>query len=744
MTATDIQPLTFFTICAHNYLPFAVALGDSLAQVYPGSKLTVFLLDEPPDDDADLQNVNIRPSQTVVSVDDWNHRLVYYDILEFATSVKAACFLKLFDEGHKFVVYLDPDIIVFQPLDVVLEAFTGGSKIVLTPHLRAPLPADGKHPDDLDILRAGIYNLGFIAAENTSRVGDLLKWWDSKLRTQCLSDPREGVFTDQKWINLLPTFEPATFIIRHPGYNAAYWNIHERTICKEDQRWVVVCDACETLPLVFFHFSGFRPDRPNLSKYQDRFDSALPGDLYALLQDYASLLHRASFEDRAMRPVPVVRFSTGVPWDKICRALYRQACQMELDLGAPLVENAWLEWMTSVAPNEKLPRYLDMVLRLRPDIRGAFDCEPTADDIGHWLDRAGADELGIDRRLLRRLGFLGPSPNMPGVNYIGHMASKLTPAASRFMECLRLSGTPVWMFDPSSGANISQGPYTSQEDLSPTEEFPHPITILDINADQPPSIIGSLPLPAQKTFKVGRWDWRTLPTSNELYTLFDSVDELWVASRFIADVVRLKSSVPVVVVPCVIDPPSVSADRDWLMTLIPELDANEFIFLAEFDAYSGLFWENPEGTIAALVKAFDPSKPVRLILNAMNGAGSAGVFDDLNRMCTDKRISVFNSSFGHPDRLRLIASADAFVSLHRAEGFGLSIAEAMIYGKPVIATGWGGNTDFMPAGDGGTCFLFPEVKYGLPVSLSCGNSVGRTRYWRRCAPHAEGLRFAIF
>ncbi|MHB1304811.1 MAG: hypothetical protein ACYCZB_15265 [Acidiphilium sp.] len=413
MTEMDTQPLTFFTICAHNYLSFAVALGDSLARVYPSAKLIVFFLDEHPSGETGLCNLEIRRAETVMSQEDWNHRLVFYDILEFATSVKAACFLKLFDEDHKLIVYLDPDIIVFTPLDVVLEAFMGGSKIILTPHLRAPLPPDRKHPDDLDILRAGVYNLGFIAAENTNRVRKLLKWWDSKLRTQCFSDPSEGVFTDQKWINLIPTFEPATFIIRHPGYNAAYWNIHERTIYKENQQWVVRSDGSKSLPLVFYHFSGFHPDQPNLSKYQDRFESVLPGDLCVLLQEYSLLLRAASFEHHATRPIPVVRFNTGILWDRICRALYRQACDMDLTFSAPLVENAWLVWMKSVPLNEKLPRYLDMVLRLRPDIRGAFDHELTADDIGKWLDRAGADELGIDRRLLKCLGFLETSPESP-------------------------------------------------------------------------------------------------------------------------------------------------------------------------------------------------------------------------------------------------------------------------------------------------------------------------------------------
>ncbi len=132
--------------------------------------------------------------------------------------------------------------------------------LVLTPHALSPLPDDGCLPDDLVILRAGLYNLGFAALRDTPRVRFLLQWWDHKLRTLCLEDVHTGVFTDQKWMDYAPLLVPGTTVLRHMGFNAAYWNLHERAPYWLDGRWRMQGQAGDVQDLVFFHFSGFNPD----------------------------------------------------------------------------------------------------------------------------------------------------------------------------------------------------------------------------------------------------------------------------------------------------------------------------------------------------------------------------------------------------------------------------------------------------------------------------------------------------
>jgi len=87
---------------------------------------------------------------------------------------------------------------------------------------------------------AGLYNLGFAAMRNTPGVGALLEWWDAKLHNLCLQDVREGVFTDQKWMDYAPLLLPASMVLRHLGFNAAYWNLHERIPQLTGRGWQIL------------------------------------------------------------------------------------------------------------------------------------------------------------------------------------------------------------------------------------------------------------------------------------------------------------------------------------------------------------------------------------------------------------------------------------------------------------------------------------------------------------------------
>ena len=185
--------------------------------------------------------------------------------------------------GCDLAIYLDADIVLFKPLDLVLSAFADGHELVLTPHVLTPLPPDGKQPDDLAIMRSGIYNLGFAAFANTERCRALLRWWERHLRTLGAADVGAGLFTDQKWIDFAPAFVPSTFIIRDPGYNTAYWNLHERTVRQTDHGWRVTFADQTLSDLTFFHFSGYSPSAGVLSKHETRFQTRPPGDTRRLL-----------------------------------------------------------------------------------------------------------------------------------------------------------------------------------------------------------------------------------------------------------------------------------------------------------------------------------------------------------------------------------------------------------------------------------------------------------------------------
>lgn len=685
-----------FTICASNYLSHACVLGASVSEHHPGANLIVFLLDEPPESIALPEWVTIVPAEAVFERREWNHRRSHYSILEFATSVKAACFRYLFDQGAQHAVYLDPDIRVYQRVDQFWSGDANDAELVLTPHILSPLPDDGCRPDDLDILRAGLYNLGFAALRNTQRARFLLDWWDHKLRTLCLEDVQAGVFTDQKWMEYAPVLVPGALVLQHLGFNAAYWNLHERTPRWLNGRWCVEGRGGDVHDLVFFHFSGFNPDLKKLSRHETRFGWELPGDTQRLFDDYATALMDAGISRFRALGIPQVRFVDGTGWDRACRALYRQSLAEGLDLGDPLEDPDFLDWAASPAPGDHVTRYLRAVLRVRPDLASAFDDGRDRVGLMAWLRTSGPLEAGLDRDVIERLG----NPSDAGrlsINYVGYLSSHLGvgEAARNSLAALDAAGIAIHSHDISPDAAAPTGDY-----VLPGKRWSSgaaAATILGCNADMLPTVLSRLPAALLPAYRIGCWYWETPTFPDEWTDRFDLVDEIWAGTQFIADAIRQKAKVPVVVMPPMVMPPPVRRDRAWLASLLPELISDEFVFLFQFDVASVPFRKNPEGVVAAFAKAFRPGEPVRLIVKALNASAAPELMVSLRAAAHGHRISLLTEALESADRFRLLASVDSFVSLHRSEGFGLSIAEAMAYGLPVVATGWSGNTDFTHA-----------------------------------------------
>jgi glycosyltransferase involved in cell wall biosynthesis len=172
--------------------------------------------------------------------------------------------------------------------------------------------------------------------------------------------------------------------------------------------------------------------------------------------------------------------------------------------------------------------------------------------------------------------------------------------------------------------------------------------------------------------------------------LFDAVDEIWVYSRYVADRIGLWSPVPVVTVPLPVvkpDPGDARLDLDL---------GNDYIFLFVLDFFSTLQRKNPAGIVDAFTRAFAPGEGPRLVLKAINGTFRPEAVDALRWKIGDRPdVTLIDQHVDRSTYAALLARCDCYVSLHRAEGFGLTIAESMALGKPVIATGYSANLDFM-------------------------------------------------
>ena len=272
-----------FTICSNNYLAHAKTLGDSFLEHHPNAKFVIGLVDK-----FDVSfNHEAFSSFTIIPVEElqiqcFNELNKKYNIVELNTAVKPFYFHHLFTifKPEK-LLYIDPDILVTNHFDEVFEKLEN-KNIVITPHICKPID-DEFAPTDYHTLRGGVFNLGFIALSHYNKVKGFLDWWGERVVKYGFADFSKSMFYDQIWINYVPALYDDYFILKHPGYNMANWNLHERQLSIKDSKYFVN----DTYPLCFFHFSSYKFNKPNqICSYLTRFDFSNRPDLLPLFNNY--------------------------------------------------------------------------------------------------------------------------------------------------------------------------------------------------------------------------------------------------------------------------------------------------------------------------------------------------------------------------------------------------------------------------------------------------------------------------
>ena len=197
--------------------------------------------------------------------------------------------------------------------------------------------------------------------------------------------------------------------------------------------------------------------------------------------------------------------------------------------------------------------------------------------------------------------------------------------------------------------------------------------------------------------RIGYWPWETSALPAAFDPAFDLVDEVWASSTFLFDLYSAARRCPVRHVPL-----SVTVEMPALTPELAALLDGRFTVLSVFDFHSRVARKNPFGAVAAFRRAFPlKTEPVQLILKTINGERR---LDDLARLLAvtfeDPRIAVVDGAVERAALCGLVAAADVYLSLHRAERFGRPVAEAMLLGTPVVATRWSGTADMLDASTG--------------------------------------------
>lgn len=693
------------TIIAANYAHFARALANSFLANNPGSKFFALLIDV----DGHTYDPTVKepfsvltPGDLSLDRDEFLRMALMYDVTELATALKPWALEKLLDLGADVAVYLDPDIYVYAALDNVEEAARKHG-IVLTPHGTSPMARDGKQPAEADIMQSGIYNLGFIAINQTNR--DFLAWWQARLSRDSISAPEEMLFTDQRWIDFVPGYWDAT-ILRDSGLNVAYWNVDKRTLSERDGAVYV-----DGKPLQFYHFSGFNPRTPwLLSKHAQGNPRVLVSEfpiLTRLCEEYSVAL---STHGVAASDVEYAfgRLSTGHKITQTLRRMYRERIIAEDALGVRTLPVPFsgndaeiIAELTAPLPNQPLlNEFMMRAWHKRPDLAIAFPDPMNRDgrDLSDWCRTSGiAENLLEDWQLLPprkapRTAARRNEVSQRGVNLHGYLTAELGMGelARLVVRATEFAGIPHTTVVNNRHLSRSDADFTSTKS---EERFP--IDIVVINADQIQHWSDeSLSTGEPRRLRVAVWAWEVEEFPAKFDRAFDFVDEVWAISRFTQEAIQRRTKKPVFTVPL----PQQARNPDAYRPLdLGSLGLpTKPYFLVMFDFLSVIDRKNPFAAIDAFTRAFAPHEDVQLIIKTINGDRSVIDRERLRHAARgDERIHIIEDYLTSDEVLELMIGSLAYVSLHRSEGYGLTCSEAMGLGVPVIATGYSGNVDFM-------------------------------------------------
>lgn len=282
-----------------------------------------------------------------------------------------------------------------------------------------------------------------------------------------------------------------------------------------------------------------------------------------------------------------------------------------------------------------------------------------------------------------------------GINLIGNIRAEtgLGQSCRLVADELEASGIPYSIYQYDQLGVMAEGRYPKYESKI-SSELPYNINLIHINPHE-------LGLAFQQThdkiwngrYNIGFWLWELEEFPDEWVPCFHCMDEIWTPSKFITDCIQKKTDLKVVTIPYHVSLETPEKSKyDYRSEF--HLPADKFLFLMMYDRTSMTERKNPKAVIEAFKMAFSKDEEAGLVIKVNNS--SEKEINLIRSMLPEHKNVYFITEIMERKQVNeLIYCVDAVVSLHRAEGFGLVLVEAMLLGTPTIATNWSSNTEFM-------------------------------------------------
>ncbi|WIY04313.1 glycosyltransferase [Amycolatopsis mongoliensis] len=669
MAGSGPARITACTVVTADRRAVADVLAGSYRAHHPGHGFTTLVAD-----DAEV------PGELGLDPDEY-HRLVTSHAGADLVDVLRPLLVRTLLDRYDVVVLLDPDVEVHAPFeDVCVLAAERG--IVVTAALLEPLPQDGLEPEHVP----GVFD-GFLAAGPAAR--PFLDHWAGQARRR----PPHRTEPTWRWPDLLAGVF-AHHVVRNPGLAVGYWNLHERPLAE----------------LKFFAFRGYDPETPWLLTtdcgHRPRVRLSADPALRDLCESYGERVAREAEDVEA----PYEKLPDGTPLTTQMRQLYHDTwsrAERFRHTSDPLGRiagelpphpfgddggRAFRRWLAEPAsPLDAatgLTRLAAAVWLARVDLQAVFPHPRGAsrDGFRRWCATHGIEEGLVPEWAVPTEP---PPPVAPvdgfGVNVAGYLTAELGlgEMARVVQRAIAAAGVPmVSVVEEHSLSGSVRTGLAAPADVG-VPRFG--VSLLTVNSDFTRLILDTHPDTGAGRYRIGLWAWELEDFPAAMHDGFALVDEIWTPSEFATRAIAAHSPVPVRTIPVPVPDPGEPAREPGPVT--------QFLFIFDFNSTGGR--KNPWGVVEAFHRAFPGRDDVRLVLKATNGHLNTPAVERLRRVIgDDARIELQERYLTVTELGALYAGTDAYVSLHRSEGFGLTVAEAMVRGIPVIATDYSGTTEF--------------------------------------------------
>jgi len=484
---------------------------------------------------------------------------------------------------------------------------------------------------------------------------------------------------------------------------------HPKATAKQDRRRLKTFTLPAPLEQVCFaNCEHFRAEQRR-SRGQERLNPRLPLEVQTLLSGRSDLLalgfHRPERE-RLLCNWLIAHGTREYPQlfsgEARSLALYRwlarpgrrnSLCRLSQALWdqRPEHQERWHRRKDAQAYQQWLQQHWDSLALPLPSYSAIFDRHPPQKFRRLWPKRK-------------------PKPRgSPGVNLVGYASYALGIGEDlrTTYAALQAADVPVAVLDFASGSSLDHRRELSLEAVIETDA-PFATTLVCLTPEEFLRMLeseqGHASLPGR--YVIGYWPWELPAWPRAWLPALKHVDEVWVSTNYIANALRSHTRLPLRVMPLCVEPPG-----QCLEPLTPEqrlaarheynFEPEATLFCFSFDLNSHLERKNPWGCIRAFQQAFPPAlaggerSDVGLVIKTYAPSEAHRDWEELKRQCQlDPRIRLIETTLSRDALLALYGCCDGFLSLHRAEGFGRGLAEALQLGLDVVATGWSGNTDF--------------------------------------------------